>query len=75
MIWILKNIQKTLQDDRENIRDNNWPEDYIRGVPSRLEGVADVEPIHPMESDYTIDIFTGLRMLRQLCVQARVFMI
>lgn len=42
--------------------ENNWPEDYIRGVLSHGWGMAsDVEPIHPMEKVlYTIDELTGL---------------
>lgn len=42
--------------------ENNWPEDYIRGVLSHGWGLAtDIEPIHPMEKViYTIDELTGL---------------
>lgn len=44
------------------LRENNWPEDYIRGVLSHgWKLVTDVEPIHPMEKEiYTIDELTGL---------------
>lgn len=44
------------------LRENNWPEDYIRGVLSHGWGLAtDVEPIHQMEKViYTIDELTGL---------------
>mgnify|MGYP000906739612 FL=1 len=44
------------------LKENNWPEDYIRGVLSHGWGLAtDVEPIHPMEKViYTIDELTGL---------------
>ena len=44
------------------LRENNWPEDYIRGVLSHGWKLAtDVEPIHPMEKViYTIDELTGL---------------
>ena len=44
------------------LRENNWPEDYIRGVLSHGWGLATgVEPIHPMEKViYTIDELTGL---------------
>ena len=39
------------------LRENNWPEDYIRVVLSHgWKLVTDVEPIHPMEKViYTID--------------------
>lgn len=42
--------------------ENNWPEDYIRGVLSHGWGMrTDVEPTHPMEKViYTIDELTGL---------------
>lgn len=44
------------------LKENNWPEDYIRGVLSHGWGLATgVEPIHPMEKViYTIDELTGL---------------
>ena len=44
------------------LRENNWPEDYIRGVLSHgWKLVTDVEPIQPMEKViYTIDELTGL---------------
>ncbi|MDR7870515.1 MAG: HD domain-containing protein [Tissierellaceae bacterium] len=44
------------------LKENNWPEDYIRGVLSHGWKLAtDVEPIHPMEKViYTIDELTGL---------------
>ena len=44
------------------LRENNWPEDYIRVVLSHgWKLVTDVEPIHPMEKViYTIDELTGL---------------
>ena len=44
------------------LRENNWPEDYIRAVLSHgWKLVTDVEPIHPMEKViYTIDELTGL---------------
>ncbi len=44
------------------LRENNWPEDYIRGVLSHGWGLAtDVEPFHQMEKViYTIDELTGL---------------
>lgn len=44
------------------LRENNWPEDYIRVVLSHgWKLVTDVEPIHPMEKViYIIDELTGL---------------
>lgn len=44
------------------LRENNWPEDYIRVVLSHgWKLVTDVEPIHQMEKViYTIDELTGL---------------
>ena len=44
------------------LRENNWPEDYIRAVLSHgWKLVTDVEPIHQMEKViYTIDELTGL---------------
>lgn len=44
------------------LREENWPEDYIRAVMSHGWGiVTDVEPIHRMEKlIYTVDELTGL---------------
>lgn len=44
------------------LKENNWPEDYIRAVLSHgWKLVTDVEPIHQMEKViYTIDELTGL---------------
>lgn len=44
------------------LKDENWPEDYIRAVMSHGWGICtDVEPIHPMEKViYAIDELTGL---------------
>lgn len=44
------------------LRENNWPEDYIRSILSHGYGICtDVEPIEKMEKVlYTIDELTGL---------------
>jgi predicted hydrolase (HD superfamily) len=44
------------------LRENNWPEEYIRGVLSHGWGLAsDVEPLSPMEKTiYAMDELTGL---------------
>lgn len=44
------------------LREEKWPEDYIRAVMSHGWGiVTDVEPFHPMEKViYTVDELTGL---------------
>lgn len=46
----------------EILREENWPEDYIRGVLSHGYGICtDVEPVETMEKViYTIDELTGL---------------
>jgi predicted hydrolase (HD superfamily) len=44
------------------LRENNWPEEYIRAVMSHGWGLAtDVEPVTPLEKTiYAIDELTGL---------------
>ena len=62
MIWIMKNIQRSIVPRQEILEERNWPEDYIRAVVSHgWQICSDVEPVERMEKVlYTIDELTGL---------------